>query len=64
VSGDRATAAIAAQALHSAARSHKREAAHHRRQARDLMRQLDQLRVECEARGITLIIDKAEEAQS
>lgn len=63
---DRVTAALAAQALHSAARAHKREEAHHRRQARTLMRQLEQLRADCARHGITLdIVDTAQqEAQS
>lgn len=64
MTGERAIAAHAAQALYSAAREHKRAEFHHRRQARTLMRQLDQLRTECEARGIQLHIDTAEEAQS
>jgi hypothetical protein len=63
--GDRATVALAAQALHTAARGHKREAEHHRRQARKLARQLDELRSECAKRGISLVIDTApKEAQS
>lgn len=57
--GDHVTGALesAAQALHAAARGHKRSEFQHRKQARDLMRQLEQLRRECAARGIELQID-------
>lgn len=48
--------AQAASALRTAARSHKRLEAQHRRQARDLMQQLDRLRVDCEELGITIQI--------
>jgi len=61
------TAALqgAAQALHNSARSHKRAEGQHRRQARDLQRQLDRLRATAAAYGITLVIDTApKEAQS
>lgn len=57
--------ARAAQTIYDAARAHKRAEAQHRRQARDLMRQLDQLRRELASRGIQLEIDTApKEAQS
>jgi hypothetical protein len=46
-----------AQELHASARAHKKAEFHHRKQARALMRQLDELRRECAARGITLEID-------
>jgi hypothetical protein len=66
VTATRVTAALsrAAQTLYSEARAHKRAEAQNRRRARDLMRQLDELRAECRARGIHLTIDTAEEAQS
>jgi hypothetical protein len=59
VTGDRVTAALErqAQTLHAAARAHKRSEFQHRKQARDLMRQLEELRKACEERGITLEID-------
>lgn len=62
---DRVIAATAAQALYSAARAHKRQEAHHRRQARALMQKVEQLRADLAAYGITLILDDtAREAQS
>jgi hypothetical protein len=53
---DSVTAALigAAKALHGAARAHKRSEAHHRRDARAAMRQLDELRRELASRGIEL----------
>lgn len=57
---DRVTATLivgAAQTIHSAARAHKQAEAQHRRQARQLMRQLDQLRAECAAHGIAFEIE-------
>ena len=50
------TAALsgAAQALHESARSHKRAEFQHRKQARELMRRLDELQRVCVAHGITL----------
>jgi hypothetical protein len=54
-----------AKTLQESARSHKRAEFHHRKQARLLMRQLDELRRECAKRGISLVIDTApKEAQS
>jgi hypothetical protein len=52
-----ATAALAqaASSLHASAREHKRAAAHHRQQARKLMRSYDELRAFCDQHGITLI---------
>lgn len=47
----------AAEALQESARTHKRAEFQHRKQARELMRQLDRLRAECAARGIQLHID-------
>lgn len=59
-----ATAAEAAQAkanrLIRAAAAHKRAAARHRRQLRETMQQLDQLRRECAALGITIIDNTAQ----
>ena len=51
--------AQAAETLRSAAREHKRAAEQHRRKARTLMAQLDELRAECERRGINLRITEA-----
>lgn len=50
-------ASAAAQQLQESARSHKRSEFHHRRQARDLQRQLALLRAVCAEHGITLTID-------
>lgn len=56
---DTATAlAQAASQLHASARAHKRAEFHHRRQARELMRALAQLRQACAELGITLAIDE------
>lgn len=57
-------AAQSAQALHAAARAHKREEAHHRREARKLMRDLDRLRRDLAAHGIELRIDTDHEEGS
>lgn len=54
----------AAEALQQSARSHKRAEQQHRRQARNLMRDLDQLRTVAASFGIELQIDTAKEAQS
>ena len=63
MTASRVTAALnrAAETLHAEARAHKRAEAQHRRRARDLMRQLEQLRIEAAASGITLTVT-AEEA--
>jgi hypothetical protein len=54
-----------AEALQESARAHKRAEFHHRKQARALMRQLEDLRADCEKRGITLVIERhSQEAQS
>lgn len=59
-----ATAALqrAAQALDASARSHKEAEFRHRKQARALRRQLDELRQTLAGYGITLTNDTAEEA--
>ena len=49
--------AEAARELHAAARTHKRSEFQHRRQARDLMRKLDELRTVCNQLGIHLDLD-------
>lgn len=56
----------AAQAIYAAARAHKSSEIHHRRQARNLMRNLDELRREAARHGIQIEIGKApnREAQS
>lgn len=56
---DRVTVALtsAAQTLHAAARDHKLAEGQHRKQARRLMRQYDELRLELAARGIELQLD-------
>lgn len=50
------TAAQRANELQNGAREHKRAEFQHRRRARELMEELNQLRIECEARGIRLVI--------
>lgn len=57
-----ATAAVAAEAAHTireAARSHKRLAAHHRREAQTLMQRLADLRTQCAKAGIHIEDDRA-----
>lgn len=57
---DEATAlAKAAQQVHEAARSHKRSEFAHRRQARALMKEYDELRKQCEELGITVVVHQA-----
>ena len=50
---------LAAQTLHENAKSHKRLADHHRRQARQQQRRLEELTRECAENGIELRIDTA-----
>lgn len=46
----------AAQVIYAAARAHKRSELHHRRQAKSLMREFDQIRRECDRAGIHIEI--------
>lgn len=51
--------ALAAQAtsLYARAREHKRLSGHHRREARKLMGQFEDIRIRCEQIGIEVIIE-------
>lgn len=50
---------LVAQTLHDNAKSHKRLADHHRRQARAQQLRLEELKRECAAHGIEIRIDTA-----
>jgi type II secretory pathway component PulJ len=51
----------AAQAVHAAARSHKRAAATHQREAKKLYRLFDQLEAQCRQRGVAIEITQIPE---
>lgn len=65
MTADATALAQAADGLRAAARVHKRSAAAHRQEARNLMQKAEELEAVCRAAGIQIQYhDKAERAQS